>query len=335
MQRTIIFLTRLLVSGVAGPWLFAQTNFGQQTNGPLGATINTVAVNPTNGNVFAAVQGAGVIGSTNKGTSWSMVNTGLTNFDIRILRIGSNEHIFAGTREGLFRLRGSGFWNKIFEADVRVLGINQTTDALFAGTSGGIFRSKDNGEFGTLVNSLPDNFTFVLVLNAQGHIFAGTQKGGVLRSTDNGVTWSAFNSGLPATSVTALAANVRGAMFAGTSGNGVFSSQSTTSIKESGSEIPTAFKLAQNYPNPFNPSTMIKYELPQAGEVQLTIYDLNGQRVRTLVQQQQPAGQYEVIWDGRNEEGEAVASGLYNYQLRAMPSTGSGFVQARRMALVR
>ena len=60
------------------------------------------------------------------------------------------------------------------------------------------------------------------------------------------------------------------------------------------------------------------------------IYDMLGQHVRTLVNQSQPAGRYAITWDGRNEQGEAIASGLYIYQLRA-----GTFTQARRMALVR
>jgi len=140
-----------------------------------------------------------------------------------------------------------------------------------------------------------------------------------------------------------------------TNGWGVFSQRNSfVYIPPASVEPPviavTDFFLGQNYPNPFwsaatfpapsggNPSTMIKYDLPQAVEVQLVIFDLTGRRVRTLVQQQQPAGQYAATWDGRNEQGEALASGLYFYQLRAGDaSAGSGqaFVQTRRMALVR
>lgn len=112
--------------------------------------------------------------------------------------------------------------------------------------------------------------------------------------------------------------------------NGVFRSLLTTDMQENPSEIPRAFLLAQNYPNPFNPSTNIKYSLPQAIDVQLAIFDFTGRCVRTLVQQPQSAGQYDVTWDGRDDQGEPVSSGLYNYQLRA-----GTFVQARRMALVR
>ncbi|MDZ7363850.1 MAG: T9SS type A sorting domain-containing protein [candidate division KSB1 bacterium] len=92
----------------------------------------------------------------------------------------------------------------------------------------------------------------------------------------------------------------------------------------------TDFHLEQNFPNPFNPETAIKYELPKPAEVKLDIYDLQGRQVRTLVNQRQPAGRYTITWNGRNEQGEALASGVYLYQLRA-----GNFVQTRRMALVR
>ncbi len=103
-----------------------------------------------------------------------------------------------------------------------------------------------------------------------------------------------------------------------------------TSVQEVVNELPTAFELGANAPNPFNPSTTIKYALPQAVEVNLQIFDTLGRHVRTLVDQRQQAGRYAVTWDGRNEQGEAIASGVFIYQLRA-----GTFVQTRRMALIR
>jgi len=103
-----------------------------------------------------------------------------------------------------------------------------------------------------------------------------------------------------------------------------------TSVKERANEPPASFALDANHPNPFNPLTTIKYDLPQQVEVKLMIFDLLGQHVRTLVNQSQPAGRYAITWDGRNEQGEAIAGGVYIYQLRA-----GTFAQARRMALVR
>jgi hypothetical protein len=101
--------------------------------------------------------------------------------------------------------------------------------------------------------------------------------------------------------------------------------------------LPAAFALHANAPNPFNPSTTIFYDLPEPREVRLEIFDVVGKRVRTLVHERQLAGSYSVVWDGRDENAQAVASGIYLYQLHAGLSTGSrqSFVQTRRMALVR
>ncbi|RMH79556.1 MAG: T9SS C-terminal target domain-containing protein, partial [Calditrichaeota bacterium] len=78
--------------------------------------------------------------------------------------------------------------------------------------------------------------------------------------------------------------------------------------------LPREFGVAPNYPNPFNPSTTITYQLPQAGEVRLVIYNLLGQKVRTLVDARQEAGRYRVVWDGRSDAGAPVASGVYVYR---------------------
>ena len=105
----------------------------------------------------------------------------------------------------------------------------------------------------------------------------------------------------------------------------------TTDVREmSGQPIPTAYALHANYPNPFNPSTVIRYAIPQTGQVRLEIYNAAGQRVRTLVDAAQAPGHYEATWDGRNEAGYTVASGIYVYRLAAQ-----GFSQTRKMVLVK
>ena len=79
--------------------------------------------------------------------------------------------------------------------------------------------------------------------------------------------------------------------------------------------LPTVTALAQNHPNPFNPQTVIRFGLPRAQEVTLAVYDLQGRRVRTLLQGLQAAGRHEVVWRGRDDRGGEVASGLYFYRL--------------------
>jgi hypothetical protein len=93
--------------------------------------------------------------------------------------------------------------------------------------------------------------------------------------------------------------------------------------------VPSVYALKQNYPNPFNPATTIEYDLPEAGEVVLTIYNQLGQVIKTLVQNLQPAGRYRISWDARNEDGRKVSSGIYFYQIKT-----SGFVQTNKMVLM-
>lgn len=91
-----------------------------------------------------------------------------------------------------------------------------------------------------------------------------------------------------------------------------------------------AFGLYQNYPNPFNPQTSIAYSLGKTVPVRLEIYNVLGQRLRVMVAGEQPAGRYEVVWDGRDEGGQEVGSGVYVYRLQA-----GTYLEARTMILLR
>ncbi|MDZ7292991.1 MAG: T9SS type A sorting domain-containing protein [candidate division KSB1 bacterium] len=428
-----------LVVSFGSQWALAQTNFWEPSSGPLASSdIRAFAIN-SNGHVFAGTNGGGVFRSMNNGDNWTPFNAGLANLEIISLAINSSGHIFAGTNYGgVFRSPDSSDnWtvrnNGLTDKRVRALAINQSTGHIFAGTPGGIFRSPDNGDNWTKINTgltnkdvrslvinpttqdifagtsgggvfhstnngdiwtavntgLPNSaLVFALAINSSGHVFAATGDGvyrsldnggnwakvldfdgqtfyslainsttqdifagsghiggfpffsdwgDVFRSTNNGESWTHVASGL-ADYVYALAINIEGYIFAGTPEGGYRSTDNgqrwtlitfSTSV-QAHERIPLEFGLHQNYPNPFNPSTTITYELPQAVEVKLVIFDLMGRHVRTLVNQRQPAGRYTITWDGRNEQGEALASGVYLYQLRA-----GNFVQTRRMALVR
>ena len=90
-----------------------------------------------------------------------------------------------------------------------------------------------------------------------------------------------------------------------------------TGIDDLTTQAPTTFDIAQNYPNPFNPSTTLKFQLPKASDVRLTIYSILGQKVRTLLNSRLEAGYHEIQWDGRNDRGIQQASGLYIYRFTA------------------
>ena len=95
-------------------------------------------------------------------------------------------------------------------------------------------------------------------------------------------------------------------------------------------QVPAEYSLSQNYPNPFNPSTTISYGLPAKSHLSLDVFNLLGQRVALLVDGDQEAGYNAVTFDG-----SGLASGVYIYRLQANPSTGSGFVQTKRLLLLK
>ena len=99
---------------------------------------------------------------------------------------------------------------------------------------------------------------------------------------------------------------------------------------ENEGQHPTAFALLQNYPNPFNPTTTLRYDIPENSHVTITIYDMLGRQVKTLINQTQDSGFKSVIWDATNDYGKPVSAGVYLYQIQA-----GEFVQTRKMVLLK
>ncbi|MCW8822561.1 MAG: T9SS type A sorting domain-containing protein, partial [Ignavibacteriaceae bacterium] len=107
---------------------------------------------------------------------------------------------------------------------------------------------------------------------------------------------------------------------------------SSVNVEPAG-KIPYKFSLKQNYPNPFNPSTKIGYSIPQTSQIQIKVYDILGKEIETLVNEEKPAGNYEVTWDAAN-----LPSGVYFYQLRVgglETSSGQGFIETKKMLLLK
>ena len=216
-------------------FLFQQTIIPQwvQTSGPYCGLVSCLAVSGTNlfagtGTDLDAPCDGGVFLSTNNGTSWTEVNSGLTNSDVLSLAVGGT-NLFAGTWGGVFLSTNNGTsWTAVnsgltnsFVLSLAVSGMN-----LFAGTSGGVFLSTNNGTSWTAIG-LTNSYVYSLDVSGT-NLFAGTS-GGVFLSTNNGTSWTAV--GLTNSFVSSLAVSGMN-LFAGTSGGVFLSTNNGTSWTE-------------------------------------------------------------------------------------------------------
>lgn len=103
-----------------------------------------------------------------------------------------------------------------------------------------------------------------------------------------------------------------------------------TSVKEGEPKLPSRFSLAQNYPNPFNPETEIYYQLPKTELVTIKIFNTLGQEIRTLINDIKPAGSFSIRWDGKDQNGHQLPSGLYLYHIQA-----GSFRDTKKLLLIR
>jgi hypothetical protein len=109
--------------------------------------------------------------------------------------------------------------------------------------------------------------------------------------------------------------------------NGIGATMTLVVSVDEQAALPTEFALAQNYPNPFNPSTVIGFSIPEATDVQLAIYNVLGQEVRTLANDVVQPGVYEITWDGNDNAGNQVVSGVYFYRM----TTSAGFTENHKL----
>ena len=127
--------------------------------------------------------------------------------------------------------------------------------------------------------------------------------------------------------------SVRDSMVEVTSENGALTlgvNASAAVLSINGELSPEVFSLHQNYPNPFNPVTKLRYDLPENGHVNITIYDMLGREVKTLINQTQDAGYRSVIWDATNDYGKPISAGIYLYQIQA-----GEYMRTKKMVLLK
>jgi hypothetical protein len=336
LQGTIV--SALAINGTN---LFAGTPNGifLSTNNGTGWTDLNVLFGDTRAfaisgtNLFAGTYGGGVFVSTDNGTNWTQVNNGLTNYVVIAFAV-SGTNIFAGTYSGgVFHSTNNGsIWTEVNSGLTgnHVTSLTVSGTNLFAGSNDGVFLSTNNG---SNWNAIGLQDTLVSTLSVYGtNLFAGTSdilgnSGGVFLSNNNGINWTDVNSGLPNTGILALTISGTN-LFAGTVGSGVWRRpllEMITSVEDHSSEIPFQFTLEQNFPNPFNPSTKIRYSVSQNSNVMIKVFDILGNEIEILVNEEKPVGTYEITWYAAN-----LPSGVYFYKLQA-----GNYFEMKKMILLK
>ncbi len=292
------------------------------SNGISSHVVEAVGVAP-DGTAYAANY-VGVFKSSDRGETWTLAD-GFSG--VRWIDFNAVGDLFAASwGQGMRRrLHGQEAW------DVLNIGFGFVSP-LYVGSSGFVYaggsRSEDNGD--TWAEIGYRNTVAGFVENSLGQLFAATTNygNGVHRSTNHGETWERVNAGIPANDIRAITVDTDDYLYASVFRYSVYKTVLPTTVSTAVDEDPTVpedFELEQNYPNPFNPRTVIRFSLPYRTAVRLTVVDLLGREVETLVSGEMAEGRHSVSWDAG-----ASASGVYLYRLETGP-----YVRTRKLVVVR
>jgi len=261
---------------------------------------------------------------------------------------GSDRGMSSDIPGGLTRLHGGrwrflGLQEGLAHPYVRDIAMTPEGD-LWAATDGGITCFAPPYEFGTSYDdsnsALASRRVSAVAVDDSGAVWMGTRVG-LSRFFEGYWTNYGQGSGMPPVgAVHDVLADEAGRVWAaGDSGIAVLTREPTAPVRlptpddpgDVGEPIvPDAFALQQNYPNPFDHETVVPFDLPRAARVELAVYSMAGHRVRTLLEALRPAGRHRVTWDGTDDDGRAVASGVYLCRLRS-----EGGVRTRRLVLMK
>lgn len=273
----------------------------------------------------------GVWISIDNGLTWSQMNSGLTNLYINSLAF-DDSNFYAGTMEGLFISSDNGQnWYKATSGIPTSLFVNtiKVIDKyIYVGAFPGLFLSTDAG-----VSWNYKGFNTEEIVSIEGYddvVFVGIIdifSDGVFVSTNRGNTWSDYSTGLPNNGTPYSLAIADSVLFVGLRGYSAWNTSAVvTDVPDPGKMIiPADYVLSQNFPNPFNPTTKIEYNVPELSFVILKVYDVLGNEIGTLVNEEKPIGRYKVEFNATT-----LPSGIYFYRLQA-----GNFVETKKMVLLR
>ena len=281
--------------------------------------------------------GGGVFISTYYGADWLSMSNGLPNlliYSLNFIQTATNDIILiAGTGSGVYISTNNGLsWSQTAMNANYINSLTVSGENIFAST-GHLFLSTDRGTSWTNVTTGLSNLPVWALATYGPNVFTLTNWGGIYLSTNNGSNWTLINEGIIDTLVLAIGITDN-YIFASGVAEGLWRCPLSDLISAVGnlSFNPTKFSLDQNYPNPFNPTTKISWQSPVSSRQVLKVFDVLGNEVAMLVNEEMEAGYQSVDFDASE-----LPSGVFFYQLRIYLVNGKAgnFIETKKMLLLR
>lgn len=331
-------------------------NWNTQVSG-VTTRLNSISSTGTD-TVFAVGHSGTILKTIDGGNIWTNIIQTTSNQFTKIIKDDNNDLWICGYDNSSFtplllksENAGINWSNKFFTDSVALYALAKAENdfiigggkSITGGTEIVIFRSTNDGEYWSKIfdiPGIPNGSRIVdLKINKEGNYTAITTKK-IFYSSDGGNNWSEealalenLNSVFPSDSTTYWVTGDNSLLLEN-------SNSGITNIQGFHPSSPNNFSLSQNYPNPFNPSTKISYSLAATGIVSLKVYDILGREIATLVNEEKPAGKYEVSFNA-----SSLASGVYFYQIKvnststSLPAgrqgSGQGFIQTKKLMLLK
>jgi len=266
--------------------------------------------------------------SDDLGSSWTQMSTEIPTYEYGQIAVDfqNEDLLFMATYDDVYKSIDGGYgWESIGFTGApgfKCIAVNpDSSEVLYVSIyNSGFFKSTNGGIDWIPMNSGLTNFDIFSICIHPVYtemIFVGSLEG-VFYSVNGGGEWHTMSEGLPSIEVISLAVDTLN-LYAGLRDfEGAYKMElDPTALEIEPFKKPSNISVLRNFPNPFNPSTTIEYELPEHSDVLLTIYDIAGREVQTLVSKAQPVGSYKASWNGTNQDGKQVAGGMYFARLQA------------------
>lgn len=287
--------------------------------------------------------------TTDGGENWTQVYqvSGPASLSGNLGFFDANTGIMAGPKRWIQRTTNGGVsWDsvviknvpsQITSGDCEDIAIIDNSNAWIIGVRY-ILKSSDKGATWNYLNhglkDIDSAFYHIAFKDANnGYITSnGSSAGGwIYKTTNGGTSWSVDTSLASKFLLYSIAFNKKGNIFFGTTNGNLLSDIFPAAVNDNNTNVIKDFNLSQNYPNPFNPSTIICFDLKNRSRVVLKVYDIMGREIATLINDERPAGVYNISFDAKNSVSKtSLASGVYYYRLQT-----DGFNETKKMLLIR